>query len=603
MKKEYTPQPSDPGTLIHFVETVVIPARYRNRSSGSHFTRLCGWLRKTLRRIPTPADLNRQTFDHFVSAIATMGVTDEGQYSLRGAFIQLWKDARQRGCDVPPCDVLSPCKLRRRGEKLAVIEQAAALTAAGVLRGEICERLNIKPGWLRDARNLHHEAWSTAAGEALKQIDESPLSSSSSLNDLVRRYSLVGRRKPPAPDTISKMRALLKRATQVLGRSPTVADLTPEFLKKFKASWNGPTTAACFGAMLLSLWRFAEELCLVNNAPPRKARVWKNGNDPRNRGDLSEKKGTLWHLCLSTYFKVNMSIRAQKTKEMYRVSLKDFRDTLGHEPTKKDLTDDNLSKMMNSLIARGLAPKTVNERAARIKALWNWMAKRQIIRHFPTTQNVREPKRTPKAWTRDDLATILAACGRERGLIAGIPAATFWKALLMTLWDSGARIGEILAIRWEWLNLETGYVNIPAEVRKGGTQDMAYVLHADTLALIKSMASPARERVFSWPLCEASLYLHYKSILKNAGLPCGRKDKFHKIRRSVASHLQAGGHNASQVLGHSSAEVTKASYLDPSIVGMVSPSAVLFRPDGQQAKLKVDPPHLVVEAIAAEDWL
>jgi integrase len=58
------------------------------------------------------------------------------------------------------------------------------------------------------------------------------------------------------------------------------------------------------------------------------------------------------------------------------------------------------------------------------------------------------------------------------------------------------------------------------------------------------------------------------SILIAAGLPHGPKDKFHKIRKTTASHIAkaAGASMASAVLGHSDVEVTKR-YIDPTIAG------------------------------------
>ena len=60
-------------------------------------------------------------------------------------------------------------------------------------------------------------------------------------------------------------------------------------------------------------------------------------------------------------------------------------------------------------------------------------------------------------------------------------------------------------------------------------------------------------------------------------LPGRYRFGFHQIRRSVASHLQAAGVDASNVLQHSSPRVTRESYLDPGICAQVKPADVLFR--------------------------
>jgi integrase len=49
------------------------------------------------------------------------------------------------------------------------------------------------------------------------------------------------------------------------------------------------------------------------------------------------------------------------------------------------------------------------------------------------------------------------------------------------------------------------------------------------------------------------------------------------MRRSVASHYEAAGGNATELLGHSSRSVTLA-YLDPRIVPQQHAVDLLFRP-------------------------
>jgi integrase len=52
---------------------------------------------------------------------------------------------------------------------------------------------------------------------------------------------------------------------------------------------------------------------------------------------------------------------------------------------------------------------------------------------------------------------------------------------------------------------------------------------------------------------------------------------FHRLRKSVSSHLEAAGINSTSAMGHSSREVTERSYIDRRIAKTVSPADVLFR--------------------------
>lgn len=82
---------------------------------------------------------------------------------------------------------------------------------------------------------------------------------------------------------------------------------------------------------------------------------------------------------------------------------------------------------------------------------------------------------------------------------------------------------------------------------------------------------------FEWPYCKTYLWLMFGKLLRQAGLPNGRRDKFHKIRRSVASWFEVAGGNATELLGHSGREITRL-YLDPTICQKPQAADRLFRP-------------------------
>lgn len=284
---------------------------------------------------------------------------------------------------------------------------------------------------------------------------------------------------------------------------------------------------------------------------------------------------TLWHICTSRYFLVNSRIRCEATQAQYRFALNNLRDFVGHEPTIDDLTDDSVAGMMGLMFRNKLSPKTINERRGRINALWTWLAKRGAVRTFPTTMPMPEPERAPLAWTREEVSRILRECDVEGGWICSIPARLWWVSLHNVCWDSGERIGALMEARWEHLTAD--FLTLPAEIRKGGRMDRVYHLHPDTLAGLERIRKPERELIWPWDRSPNLLWARYKGILKRAGLPHDRKSMFHRMRKSVASHFQAAGGNATALLGHQDSRTTRA-YLDPRIAP--EPQAIdrLFRP-------------------------
>lgn len=385
--------------------------------------------------------------------------------------------------------------------------------------------------------------------------------------------------------SLYQFRRVEKLVSELLGRTAMVSDLTPHTAAIVRAAvtvkFKRNGQKICLD-LWLSLWRCAAELGLVaeENLPPKRRPMIRGANMSHDGQQVKVEpvEGSLWHICLTKYFPKNLRIRSPKTQHQYWCAIRDFKEYLGHDPMPSDLSDDEIIGMMKRLLEKGLAHKTVNERRGRLRALWEWMARKRMVDEFPFVGNVKAPKRIPRAWSRSDLAKLFEACRTTRGELAnGVLACDWWTALHLVLWDTGARIGEVIRCEWEWLDFETGQLFVPAEVRKGQERDMAYVLHQSTLAVLQRLRKLHRKLMFG-EVRESRLYHEYRKLRERAGLPPGARNAFHKIRRSVASWLQAGGFNAADVLQHSSPDVTRNHYLDPAITGGIYPSEVLFRP-------------------------
>lgn len=276
------------------------------------------------------------------------------------------------------------------------------------------------------------------------------------------------------------------------------------------------------------------------------------------------------------FFPLNPKIRHPHTRYQYEKAVSDLSDALGRAAQLGDLSDDNVCRMMRHLQDAGLATRTINERRGRINTLWEWLARRGYVKHFPTVKRLPEPVRTPQAWTKDQLAQLFMAVNALEGSVGTTQERLWWRALLLVLWDSGERIGAVLSIGWQHVDLDSRWLTIPAELRKGKARDMTYRLHPDTVEALRFL--PRHEKVFHWPLDHKYIWARFGTILKSAGLPSGRKDKFHRMRRSVASHYEAAGGNATNLLGHSTRKTTQG-YLDPKIIGSETAIDRLFRPE------------------------
>ena len=275
-----------------------------------------------------------------------------------------------------------------------------------------------------------------------------------------------------------------------------------------------------------------------------------------------------------------LQVRSAQTRKLYKLAISNLSDFLGRPARVADLTDANVGGMMAWLLDNGRGVVTANNRRGYLLAFWNWLAKHGHLKRWPDVPKLPEPKRTPRAWTAEQLERLLKACGEQQGKIAGIDASAWWTTIHGVWWDTGERTSAVLQIRLADYDPASGELYLPGEIRKTPV-DRLYVLTPDTMSVIAKMGHPERTLMFPFPFCLGTFYNHYTRLLKDAGLPSTRRDKPQKMRRSFASHLEAAGGNATEALGHSTRSVTDRSYIDPSIVKKPPPNRLLFKLGGE----------------------
>ncbi|MGE0533769.1 MAG: tyrosine-type recombinase/integrase [Pirellulales bacterium] len=302
---------------------------------------------------------------------------------------------------------------------------------------------------------------------------------------------------------------------------------------------------------------------------------------------------TLSHLYQTEYRRKRLRHAAASTHTRYKVTLRGLDKFLGHTATTADLKDDTIADYLAWLVQHGKSPFYANSQRNHLLALWRFIARKRLVEEFPDVERVPEPEKIPQAWSADELARLFASAKRQLGTIAGIPAGPWWFALLSLLWDTGERIGAVLKIEWHQIDLAGGWLTVPAEHRKFGRKGKVFKLGAETLAALRDIQQPTRAVVFAWDRNPTYLWTCFNEVLCGAGLPNDRRSKFHRMRRSTASHFEAAGGNATDLLGHSMRRVTEA-YLDPRIVRKQQAADVLFRP----AHAEVEAPAAVTTVAA-----
>jgi len=267
---------------------------------------------------------------------------------------------------------------------------------------------------------------------------------------------------------------------------------------------------------------------------------------------------------------------ADSSVRLYKIALRWFDRFLGHPATMDDLNDQTFAKFCRWRRS-SVAAATVNRDLVTLLSLWRWCHRNSLCPRWPNVPLEPLPERTPIAWTREEFSRLFAAAQKVPGTLGDVPANVWWPALLLTLFDTGERVGAVLQLTWNDVDLRQGWIRFRAETRKGRGSDSMARVAPDTRRWLRKLER-ARGTVFLWPLSRTHLWTHYGRLLMKAGLPDDRLHKFHCVRKTTASHLEAAGGNATDALRHSSRRITLV-YLDPRICQPPQPVDRLWRPE------------------------
>jgi integrase len=263
------------------------------------------------------------------------------------------------------------------------------------------------------------------------------------------------------------------------------------------------------------------------------------------------------------YRPIRLLNASPRTLTLYRYSVRIFGDTLGRSANIDDLNDLAIANHLQRLLDSGHSPGSASKERSQLLALWNFAAKRRMLDTWPGIAPIPKPESVPAAWTEEQLWRIRISCNFAAGNYHGVPANRWWLALHVLLYATGERITAVRHLRWA--DLSGTVLVIPAENRKGRRRPIVKHLGPDCMGVLEEIKQPARDLIFPFPFTETYLYRIYHKILARAELPTDRNSKFHRIRRTHATHLKAAGGDPSISLGHSNPAVT-ARYIDPRLL-------------------------------------
>lgn len=414
------------------------------------------------------------------------------------------------------------------------------------------------------------------AGVAIKKV------SNARRNSLVKYYfhhfvpaNLADR----SPHTSQQYERALYKLCEFLGRDVTTGEVNDRVIDRF-VEWAIKEglkyeTVRKYRAYLRRIVRAARPGLCEKESGKRPHEVEAVGcNDTE-----LDIEGSLWRFFRDVYKPTKLMGRTEGSANGYLYVLRRMFRHFGRSVLVQELSDELLREHLEWMLAQDFSPQTANSVRAHILALWRLAAKKQLIDKLPDVDKLPEPKKQPRAWSLEELGRILDSCGKQKGSVGPVLAAKWWRALVLTIYDTGLRRRASLLIERAHLDLNEGWLFVPAANQKQNA-DQQFRLSTETLAAIREIWLPERHYLFPWKAKDIRGIWHdYGDILERAGLESGPRDKFHKLRRTTATHIAAaaGFAAACHQLGHSSETITRG-YVDPRFTSKHDVANILPRP-------------------------
>lgn len=264
------------------------------------------------------------------------------------------------------------------------------------------------------------------------------------------------------------------------------------------------------------------------------------------------------------YLAVHQVHLRPSTQVGYRKNLSHWLQCLGQHTPLASITADSLRLGMASIAAKR-SPATANACLRVLKVLFNYAVKEGYLNSLPhqRVNKLPAPPRAPVWWSREEVATVLAAARRDQ-LSPRDAHLLFAIALYL-----GLRKGEIDRLRWEDLQLDgdrpvCSVRSTATELTKSGKarhvpvcRELRDILQGYRQPSGYALRSGNRKGTWTYRFeCDAL----FRRVTTAAGVS---RIRFHDMRHTFASLMLEAGvpmFKVSQWLGHSDIRITQETY-------------------------------------------
>ena len=287
----------------------------------------------------------------------------------------------------------------------------------------------------------------------------------------------------------------------------------------------------------------------------------------------ARRHATLWEL-LAVYHKLKLATKSKSAMRLHRGSIRHYERFLGRPAMIADLTDENVVAFQGFRLDEKVSPATVNSDTCRLLALWRYAARKRMIDGEPDVEQLPEYKRVNSSYEVAEVGQLLATIAKHaddivpKAVTKPVLSAIWWTALVRVLYFTGIRIGAAMDIRIDDYEPRRRRLLVRAENQKQKADQMFIISEITHQALMACIGERSNGLLFVWTRNKSLLWTYYHRLLKAAKLPVGRRDKFHRLRRTSATQAEItfGAGSGQRHLGHSSPEMTQQHYLDASMM-------------------------------------
>ncbi|PYE55297.1 tyrosine-type recombinase/integrase [Deinococcus yavapaiensis] len=280
---------------------------------------------------------------------------------------------------------------------------------------------------------------------------------------------------------------------------------------------------------------------------------------------------TLWQ---QFTYHLRIKRRSKNTLAFYDVSrrtLARFLEEQGIEPDTATLTVSHLRAYLLWLEEQGLGPGGIHAHARGIKAVFNWAEKEELLTRNPAKRLELPslPKERQPTVTTAVAQALQKACKKTEQPLRDV-------AIVLTLFDTGVRVHELIGLKLEDLQFERGLVRVMGKGAKERYVPIGSRAMSAVSAYIRRERHQRHAGVFNVflgrsgePLTRAGVSIRLAKLAKCIDVNrevCAP----HAFRRGFAvEFLRNGGDvfTLQQIMGHSSLDMTRryVTFLDDDL--------------------------------------